>query len=98
MAFLNEIVAVHLFIEFNLNFFYILSKDVIHELDIFLIYNRNVDHNEICWKNDTIFVTTFVIVVMYSLALISKYGVNQIMVIIIIVIIIIYIIIIYNSD
>lgn len=48
MAFLNEIVAVHLFIEFNLNFFYILSKDVIHELDIFLIYNRNVDHNEIC--------------------------------------------------
>lgn len=49
MAFLNEIIAVHPFIEFNLNFFfYILSKDVIHELDIFLIYNRNVDHNEIC--------------------------------------------------
>lgn len=49
-------------------------------------------------KNDTIFVTTFVIVVMYSLALNSKYGVNQIIIIIIIVIIIIYIIIIYNSD
>lgn len=29
-------------------FFYILSKDVIYELDIFLIYNRNVDYNEIC--------------------------------------------------
>lgn len=35
---------------------------------------------------------------MYGLALNSKYGVNQIMIIIIIVIIIIYIIIIYNSD
>lgn len=57
-------------------FFYILSKDVIYELDIFLIYNRNVDYNEICWKNDIIFVIIFVIVVMYSLVLISKYGVN----------------------
>lgn len=77
MVFFNEIIVVYLFIEFNLNFFfYILSKDVIYELDIFLIYNRNVDYNEICWKNDIIFVIIFVIVVMYSLVLISKYGVN----------------------